>query len=67
VTGRKDRLSAWPELVDVGNIDIEGNIQAPDSRARPVMEAVHSLHAYGETLLTAIKRVLDKEEPDYRQ
>lgn len=39
----------------------------PDSRARPVMEAVHSLHAYGETFLTAIKRVLDKEEPDYRR
>ena len=34
VTGRKDRLAAWPELVDVGNIDTEGNIQAPDSRAR---------------------------------
>jgi ribulose-5-phosphate 4-epimerase/fuculose-1-phosphate aldolase len=39
----------------------------PDSRARPVMEVVHSLHAYGETFLTAIKRVLDKEESDYRQ
>ena len=39
----------------------------PDRLARPVMEAVHSLHAYGETFLTAIKRVLDKEEPDYRQ
>ena len=38
-----------------------------DTLARPVMEAVHSAHAYGETFLTAIKRVLDKEEPDYRQ
>jgi len=32
-----------------------------------VMEAVHSLNGYGETFLTAIKRVLDKQEPDYRQ
>ena len=39
----------------------------PDRLARPVMEAVHSLHSYGETFLAAIKRVLDKEEPDYRQ
>ena len=38
----------------------------PDRLARPVMEAVHSVHAYGDTFLTAIKRVLDKEEPDYR-
>ncbi len=34
VTGRKERLAAWPELVDVGNLDPEGKIQAPDSRAR---------------------------------
>lgn len=39
----------------------------PDRLARPVMEAVHSAHAYGDTFLAAIKRVLDKEEPDYRQ
>lgn len=38
----------------------------PDRLARPVMEAVHSVHAYGDTFLTAIKRVLDKEEPDYK-
>ena len=38
----------------------------PDRLARPVMEAVHSVHAYGDIFLTAIKRVLDKEEPDYR-
>ena len=37
-----------------------------DSQARPVMEAVHSLHAYGDNFLAAIKRVLDKEGPDYR-
>ena len=34
VTGRKLRLEAWPELVDVGNLDIDGKIQPPDSRAR---------------------------------
>jgi alpha-ketoglutarate-dependent 2,4-dichlorophenoxyacetate dioxygenase len=34
VTGRKERLAAWPELVDAGNLDPEGNIQSPDSRAR---------------------------------
>ena len=34
VTGRKERLEAWPELVDVGNLDPEGKIQEPDSRAR---------------------------------
>jgi alpha-ketoglutarate-dependent 2,4-dichlorophenoxyacetate dioxygenase len=34
VTGRKERLAAWPELVDVGNLDPEGNIQTADSRAR---------------------------------
>jgi ribulose-5-phosphate 4-epimerase/fuculose-1-phosphate aldolase len=39
----------------------------PDRLARPVMEAVHSVHAYGDTFLSAIKRVLDKEEPDYRK
>jgi ribulose-5-phosphate 4-epimerase/fuculose-1-phosphate aldolase len=38
----------------------------PDRLARPVMEAVHSVHAYGDTFLAAIKRVLDKEEPDYK-
>ena len=34
VTGRQERLSDWPELVDVGNLDPDGKIQAPDSRAR---------------------------------
>jgi alpha-ketoglutarate-dependent 2,4-dichlorophenoxyacetate dioxygenase len=34
VTGRKERLEAWPELVDVGNLDPEARIQPPDSRAR---------------------------------
>ena len=34
VTGRKERLGAWPELVDPGNLDVDGNIQTADSRAR---------------------------------
>jgi alpha-ketoglutarate-dependent 2,4-dichlorophenoxyacetate dioxygenase len=34
VTGRQSRLENWPELVDVGNLDIEGNIQAADDRSR---------------------------------
>jgi alpha-ketoglutarate-dependent 2,4-dichlorophenoxyacetate dioxygenase len=34
VTGRQERLGAWPELVDVGNLDPDGNIQTADSRAR---------------------------------
>lgn len=38
----------------------------PDRMARPVMEAVRGAHGYGGVFLTAIKRVLDKEEPEYR-
>jgi ribulose-5-phosphate 4-epimerase/fuculose-1-phosphate aldolase len=38
----------------------------PDRLARPVMEAVRGAHNYGGAFLNAIKRVLDKEEPDYR-
>jgi ribulose-5-phosphate 4-epimerase/fuculose-1-phosphate aldolase len=38
----------------------------PDAVARPVMEAVHGIHAYGPVFLSAIKRVLDKEAPDYK-
>ena len=37
-----------------------------DEKARPTMEAVHSVVNYGDTFVTAIKRVLDKEEPDYK-
>jgi ribulose-5-phosphate 4-epimerase/fuculose-1-phosphate aldolase len=37
-----------------------------DRLAHPVMEAVHSVANYGDVFLTAIKRVLDKEEPGYR-
>ena len=41
--------------------------QVSPQLARPVMEAVHSAHAYGSVFLNAIKRVLDKEEPEYKQ
>jgi ribulose-5-phosphate 4-epimerase/fuculose-1-phosphate aldolase len=39
---------------------------APERMARPVMEAIRSDANHGDTFLTAIKRVLDKEEPKYR-
>lgn len=45
VTGRKERLAAWPELVDVGNLDPEGEIQAPDSRARAFNNGNRLWHA----------------------
>jgi ribulose-5-phosphate 4-epimerase/fuculose-1-phosphate aldolase len=38
----------------------------PDDKARPVREAIQSDTTHGDIFLTAIKRVLDKEEPDYR-
>jgi ribulose-5-phosphate 4-epimerase/fuculose-1-phosphate aldolase len=38
----------------------------PDRLASPVMEATLAAANRGEIFLTAIKRVLDKEEPDYR-
>lgn len=38
----------------------------PDRLARPVMEATLADANHGDVFLTAIKRVLDKEEPDYR-
>ena len=38
----------------------------PDRLARPVMEATRADANHGDIFLTAIKRVLDKEEPDYR-
>ena len=34
VTGRRERLGDWPELVDVGNLDPDGNIRPADSRDR---------------------------------
>lgn len=38
----------------------------PDRLARPVKEATLADAGHGDIFLTAIKRVLDKEEPDYR-
>ena len=38
----------------------------PDRLASPVMEAAHAAANRGDIFLTAIKRVLDKEEPEYR-
>ena len=34
VTGRRDRLGPWPELVDVSNLDADGKIRPADSRDR---------------------------------
>jgi hypothetical protein len=36
-----------------------------DDLARPVREAIQNDANHGNTFLTAIKRVLDKEEPGY--
>jgi ribulose-5-phosphate 4-epimerase/fuculose-1-phosphate aldolase len=38
----------------------------PVRLARPVMETTRSDANHGDIFLTAIKRVLDKEEPEYR-
>jgi ribulose-5-phosphate 4-epimerase/fuculose-1-phosphate aldolase len=38
----------------------------PDHLARPVMKATRADPNHGDLFLAAIKRVLDKEEPDYR-
>jgi len=40
--------------------------EVPDRLARPVMEAICVDASHGNIFLTAIKRVLDKEEPEYR-
>jgi len=40
--------------------------EVPDRLARPVREAISADTNHGNIFLTAIKRVLDKEEPDYR-
>lgn len=44
VTGRKERLAAWPELVDVGNLDPDGNIRPAESRARAFNNANRLWH-----------------------
>jgi ribulose-5-phosphate 4-epimerase/fuculose-1-phosphate aldolase len=40
--------------------------EVPDRLARPVMEGICADTNHGNIFLTAIKRVLDKEEPEYR-
>jgi ribulose-5-phosphate 4-epimerase/fuculose-1-phosphate aldolase len=40
--------------------------EVPDRLARPVREAIQADTSHGDIFLTAIKRVLDKQEPDYR-
>jgi len=40
--------------------------EVPGRLARPVREAISADTDHGNIFLTAIKRVLDKEEPDYR-
>ena len=44
VTGRRERLEDWPELVDVGNLDVDGNIRSADSRARAFNNANRLWH-----------------------
>lgn len=41
-------------------------VEVPERLGRSVMEATLADANHGETFLNAIKRVLDKEEPDYR-
>ena len=38
-----------------------------DDLARPVREAIQNDANHGNTFMTAIRRVLDKEEPAYRE
>ena len=40
--------------------------EVSDSLARPVREAIQADANHGDIFLTAIKRVLDRQEPDYR-
>lgn len=44
VTGRRERLGEWPELVDVGNLDADGNIRAAESRDRAFNNANRLWH-----------------------
>ncbi len=44
VTGRRERLEDWPELVDVGNLDVDGNIRPAESRARAFNNANRLWH-----------------------
>jgi ribulose-5-phosphate 4-epimerase/fuculose-1-phosphate aldolase len=40
--------------------------EVPDHLARPVREAICADANHGDIFLTAIKRVLDRQEPEYR-
>ena len=44
VTGRRERLGPWPELVDVGNLDADGNIRPSESRDRAFNNANRLWH-----------------------
>jgi alpha-ketoglutarate-dependent 2,4-dichlorophenoxyacetate dioxygenase len=44
VTGRRERLGEWPELVDVGNLDPDGNIRPAESRDRAFNHANRLWH-----------------------
>ena len=44
VTGRRERLGEWPELVDVGNLDADGNIRPAQSRDRAFNNANRLWH-----------------------
>lgn len=44
VTGRRERLGNWPELVDVGNLDPDGHIRPADSRDRAFNNANRLWH-----------------------
>ncbi|HLI20462.1 MAG TPA: TauD/TfdA family dioxygenase, partial [Stellaceae bacterium] len=44
VTGRRERLGDWPELVDVGNLDVDGKIRPADSRDRAFNNANRLWH-----------------------
>jgi alpha-ketoglutarate-dependent 2,4-dichlorophenoxyacetate dioxygenase len=44
VTGRRERLGEWPELVDVGNLDPDGNIRPAERRDRAFNHANRLWH-----------------------
>jgi alpha-ketoglutarate-dependent 2,4-dichlorophenoxyacetate dioxygenase len=44
VTGRRERLAEWPELVDVGNFDADGKIRPAESRDRAFNHANRLWH-----------------------
>jgi ribulose-5-phosphate 4-epimerase/fuculose-1-phosphate aldolase len=40
--------------------------EVSDNLARPVRQAIQADLSHGDIFLTAIKRALDRQEPDYR-